>query len=247
MNDVPFFLEIKGSTLFPKKGYKVIFFIPEKYFDSKNITTQDGLYLNTIGIFLYNVYKDNKPIYKDNKLFYYPTLFTCKPDLINKVNDLKLYKDDTYREVIFETSNSEVVNSIHTIKNAVTAENVLKMLLYGRIPKIIPYEDLYKLINDSALLNGISFNNIAGLEGIIVSELCRNKDDISQQFIKKYESDPKVKNTDYTFLNIDAIPKYVSAYSSLISHDKTIAIAAALEANKINDATAMEKILIGQY
>lgn len=245
MKNVPFFLEQKNSTLFLKKGYTVKYYIPEKYFDSNCM--QDGSYFNLIGIFLYDVFKDGKSVFKEPKLFYYPTLFTIKPSYIKKVNDTKLYGDDTYREAVFETEDSEPVSSIHTIKEATTAENVLKMLLYGRIPKIIPYEKLHNIINDSALLNGISFNNIAGLEGLIVSELCRDKNDISKQFIKTYNENKSTKNTDYTILNIDSIPKYVSPYSSLVSYDKTIAVAAALEANKITNASALEKILMGRY
>lgn len=247
MNEtVPFFLIKDNLKIKPKKDYTVKFFIPEKYFESK-YAIQNGSYFEVIGIFLYNVYdKNNNSVFKENKLFYYPTLFMCKPTEINKINKNTIYSDDTHRELIF-SEDSEVVSSIQCIQYATTSEQVLKMLIRGRIPKIIPYEKLHNVINDSANLNGISFSNIAGLEGVIVSESCRSKDDINKPFILEYANSKSVKNTDYTILNIDMIPKLVSPYSAMNSYDKTIAIAASLEANKISDSVALEKILMGEF
>lgn len=245
MNDkLPYFLIKNGIKINPAKGFKIKFFIPEKYFESK-YAVQTGSHFDIIGIFLYNVYKDDKPEFKEHKLFYYPTIFTSKPTDINKVNKNDIYHDDTYRELIFD-ENSEVISSIYCIQYATTAEAVLKMLIRGRIPKIIPYEKLHNVINDSAKLNGISFSNIAGIEGVIISESCRSRNDITKPFIIEYTENKSVKNTDYTILNIDMIPKFVSPYSAMLSYDKTIAIASAMEANELPDSVALEKILMDE-
>lgn len=243
---LPFFLIREGLKIKPNKGYTIKFFVPEKYFESK-YATQTGSYFDIIGIFLYNVYdKNNKEQFKENKLFYYPTIFMCKPTDINKINKNDIYEDDTYRELIFEDG-SEVITSTQCIQYATTAEKVLKMLIRGRIPKIIPYEKLHNVITDSAKLNGISFSNVAALEGVIISESCRSKNDLKKPFIKEYSENPKIKNTDYTIINIDMLPKLASSYSAMLSYDKVIAIAAALQNNEINDAVALERILMDDF
>lgn len=244
-DEIPYFLIRDGLKLKIKKGYTVSFFIPEKYFDSNQVK-QNGSYFDVIGIFLYNVYKNGKKEFPNNKLFNFPTIFTCKPDRVNKISNNSIYKDDECREFIFDSENSEVISSTQCIQYATTAEIVLKMILNGRIPKIIPYDELYKIIDKSARLNGVSFNTIAGLEGIIISELCRSEKDYSKLFINEYEAG-KCKSTDYTILKLDDIPKYVSPYSALISYNSTISVAAALANDEVSDESALEKILLGNY
>lgn len=247
MNEkLPYFLIRDGLKIKPNKGYSIKFFIPEKYFESK-YAIQTGSYFDIIGIFLYNVYnKNGKPEFKEHKLFYYPTIFTCKPTDINKVNKKEIYDDDNHRELLFEEG-SEIVTSTQCIQYATTAEAVLKMLIRGRIPKIIPYEKLHNVITDSAKLNGISFSNIAALEGVIISESCRSKNNLKVPFIKEYSENSNIKNTDYTIMNIDMLPKLSSAYSAMLSYDKVIAIAAALQNNEITDAVALERILMDDF
>ena len=43
------------------------------------------------------------------------------------------------------------------------------------------------------------------------------------------------------------LPKLASSYSAMLSYDKVIAIAAALQNNEINDAVALERILMDDF
>lgn len=236
---VPYFLKKDKQKLLLNNGYTIKYYIPENYFD-RGMAYQDGQYLNILGLFLYDVFKNGKKEFSEPKLFYYPTLFTCKHDRIEKGKE-SLYPNNEYREIIFESEDSEPVNSIATIKNAVIAEKVLKLLLSGGIPPIVEYEEIYKIINDSAILNGISFNNIAGLEGIIVSELCRSISDIDSRFIDKYTAG-KCGNKDYVMVNLNDLPKLNNALSALTSYNKNIAVASSLNLSRNNDGSIVSEL-----
>ena len=112
-------------------------------------------------------------------------------------------------------------------------------MIYGNLPPTIPYNKLYEYINYNAQLNGFSYNMTAQMLGIIVSELCRDKNDLTRPFRLTDMKDQLA----YTMVSIKALPKFISPYVAITSENADESIANAIM-NKTGVESPLEKVMM---
>ena len=145
-----------------------------------------------------------------------------KPIEQNKIDNLLLKLDGTE----FKTNlgaNAILSVSLACLKAGAMAHN----------------KELYEYVSMNALANDFNFKVSNQIVGILISELCRNPEDLSQPF--RYVSSKT--NKDYKMIRITEVPKYISPYTAITSENPDEAVAAALTTSG-NNRSPLEKIMM---
>lgn len=240
--------QVKDSVICDvSESQEVRFYIPENYFTSK-LSVVIGEYVRTLGLFNYAVFdsKTEKPVGK-LRVFNFPSIFLCQPRSIVKAKDVKLTKNSDkqdYRILTFKKGDKLVVN-IDIPEDAQNMEDLIKLFaISGRIPNGIDYRNLWKYPIDNAIINGNKYSISYQFFGILMSELCRDPNDLSKPF--RLSSAKKNKDwTGYKSISIKEIPKYTSPYVSLTSENFDDSVVAA---TMMKDAkySPLERVLTGK-
>lgn len=236
---VPYFLrQEEDSLIFNQKEGYLQFFVPENYFGSAKHAIIVGEYVNLIGILDYTIYtKDGKNT--GLKPFRFPTVFLTKPGEIEKVKDIQLtkYSDRQDYRLLKYYKDDVVVVSTRVPQNVANVEEFNRIVFGGTMPRI-RYDILHEYFDESAKLNGAKYGISSQLFGVIISELCRDPNDLSKPF--RY-TDMK-DMTAYKPINIKQVPYYISPYAAITNEnwDKAVVNASIL---KDGPESPLEKIL----
>lgn len=237
---VPKFLRRDGDSLLFNEDGTFVFYVPEVYFDRGDAEIK-GEYINLLGILDYTILKkDGSNI--GLKRFNFPTVFLCKPSRIEKAKKIKL-KDATdiqdYRLLIFEKDDAVVV-STKVPQNIANVEDFYRIFLTGKLPTTIPYNTLQNYFIDSMELNGSSYDMTLQMFGVVISEMCRSKNDPSKAFRHTKFTD----QMEYKAISIKDLPKYISPASSIGSENWDLGVIGAIT-NPHDSNSPMEKLLMG--
>ena len=243
--DLPKFLDKQGNSLvFNMPDSTFVFYVPMNYFSNTSkvpIATIVGQYVSTIGLFNWAIIDKNG---KRGQLhtFYFPTMFLCKPDEMEKVKNLSLDGEDPSDYMLLKfTLGDEIVSECRVPQLIDNVEMTFKMsIMTAKIPNTIPYDKLWEVYMESASLNGFSYNLNIQLFGLLISRLCRDKNDLTKMFC---ETDMK-DMTAYKLVDIRMVPKYISPYTAITSENWDEAVrAAVLMKDKDTPVSPLEKII----
>lgn len=239
---LPSFLKRKGdSILFNGEG-EFYFYIPEIFFEQE-LTFYSGDFISTLGVMTYAMKLSNGKM-TELRNFNYPTRFLTKPYKIEKLKEVKLIKEtdpDDYR-VLYYKKGDPIIVDVNVPEDIENCEDFLKMfIINGRFPSTIPYDKLQDYIVDNYLYNGNKYRISLQMFGIVLSELCRSRKDISVPF--RLSKDNNMK--DYKCVSIKTIPKLISSYSAFTSENINEAIVyASLNDKKVQ--IPLERIVTGE-
>lgn len=238
--NVPKFLKKDGDALLFNQDGQFVFYVPEVYFDRGDALIK-GEYVNLLGILDYTIFNPNGSNI-GLKRFYFPTVFLAKPSRIEKLKNTRL-KEATeaqdYRLLIFEKGDAVVV-STKVPQNIANVEDFYRIFLTGKLPTTIPYDKLHEYFVEAIELNGSSYGMTLQMFGVIVSEMCRSKNDPSIAFRHTNFRDPM----SYRAISIKDLPKYVSPNSSIGSENWDLGVVGAIM-NPSDVNSPMEKLLMG--
>lgn len=247
--NVPSMFKLEGdSIIFNIDDSEFLFYIPENFFeDSKSATAvQDGEYVTTIGLFCWAIVdKTGKrgPLH----LFNFPSMFMCKPYMIETVRGLVLdenfYGDKDDYKVLHFKKGDQVVSQIRVPQLVDNAELFFALACFkAKIPTAVPYEEGWKLFERSAKLNGFSYGIHSQLFGILWSTICRDPNNIAQPFrLSKDIDNPH----GYKPLSLKMVAKFVSPYTAITSEGFDEGIQSAiLMKDKDTPKSPLEKVLM---
>lgn len=238
---VPKFLKRQGdSLLYDVSDSTFIFYIPEKFFTTKDAIIV-GEYVNLLGIIDYAMVDKNGKMQGGVKQFQFPTVFLTKPGSMEKVKGFKISKYSEpmdYRLLKYQKGDTIVV-SVKVEENIENVESFYGLLLRGNLPPTIPYDELWKPYQKNMKLNGEKYNITMQLFGVLYSEIYRDRTDDSKPF--------RLAKTDdmlaYKAMPVTRIPKRVSPYASLTSENWDESVVGAIMTPN-NKYSPLEKILM---
>lgn len=240
--DIPGFLYRDVEALkFKEKDKTFIFYVPEKYFTTKNAVIT-GEYVSMLGLVNYEII-DNKSGKSTTgiKLFNFPTTFLCKPTVIEKSKDLQLNKNADpadYRLLKFE-KDAEVVTSVKVPEDIINVEAFYGLFMRGNLPNTIPYNEVQNIVVENMRLNGYSYGITMQLIGVLISEFYRSSKDLDIPYRLSGSKDP----LDYKTMDIRQIPKHISPFVSLTSENWDESVVGAIT-TKNQKESPMEKLLM---
>lgn len=239
--EIPNFLKRQGdSLLFDLPDSEFIFYVPEDFFGNEKIAVIVGTQVSMIGICNYTIIDKNG---KNNGLhpFTFPTIFLCTPYKIEKLKGVKLTSDSEksdYRLLRFRQGDM-VVNSIKVPQIIDNVETFFKMFfITSKIPTTIPYDQLQNYFPENIKLNGSSYGINMQQFGMAISEVARDKKDMSKPFRLSGSTDMH----DYKPVSIKTIPNYISPFVSITSENFDESLMGAV-LSKESKYSPLEKVL----
>ena len=240
-NEIPSFLKRKDDALlFNKPDHELIFYLPEEYF-KYSIAEPYGAYISMLGICNYTIV--NLKTGKNNGLhpFRFPTVILCKPRSIEKLKGVKLTKDieaSDYRLLHFQ-DDDEVITSTKVPQIIENVNLFFKLFtITAHIPTTISYDELQDLFVENINLNGSDYGLNMQMFGFVISEICRDPDDLSKPFRLAKN---KTMN-QYRPISAKLIPNYVSPFVSITSENFDKSIMAAITMDQ-DQESPLEKVL----
>lgn len=247
---LPAFLRQEGdSILYSGKG-ELLYYLPEKYFsDSKtSVAMINGEYVSTMGVFDWALMDEHGKVGKSH-IFKFPTIFLCKPNRIEKVKDLSLNgtKPTNYRVLHFKDGD-EAITNINVPKLVDNVEPLFKLMIFveNKMPPTIPYDKLHEYFPENMALNAKPYGLNMQMFGLMITELCRDKNDPSKAF--RYSKAFRDGNmTDYRQISIIDIPKFISPYVALTGRNWDESLMAAVEMSEDNNnvVSPLERVVTG--
>ena len=251
MNEnLPAWMKLKDESLYYNGSDEFIFFVPESFFEH-NHAIQEGDVVHLIGILNWTIIKkgDDPAKYAlKSKPFNWPTAITTRPGVIEKIKNLKIIESQKAQDFrIFRYTNNkedQILVYTRTVQDIVNVEKCMSIFeTTGKIPPGISYYDLYTYYMDPIKLNGSSYSITAQEFGLLYSEICRSKHDLSKPFrlTKDLDKDPY----SYTSISVKDIANLVSPFTAITTEnwDKSVISAAIIKDEDIKD-TPMERIMM---
>ena len=237
--DLPGFLTREGDALVFNGEGEFIFYVPEKFFDTKNAEIL-GEYVRVIGIMDYAIFDKNG---KNSglKQFRLPTQIITRPYTIEKLKQVQLtkyspvqdYRALKYKKGDYVLANENVAQDVENI------EAFYRLIIWGNMPNTIPYDELQNYYIENADINGASYGVNIQLIGVTISESYRDINDPSVPFRLSGSKDMHA----YRHTNIRDIAKYTSPFASITSENWDDAVVGAITV-KGHKESPMEKILM---
>ena len=236
---LPAYMRQDENAIYYKGDGEIIYYVPEKYYEL-SLAYSLGEYVNIMGVFAYCHFEKSG---KADKLKHFkcPTMIKCKPSKIEKVTSFQLQGSKStqgYRFLYF-MDGAELISELALQQNIENVEKFMNLVKGGNLPDYIPYNEIHEYLIANAKLNGFSYRVSHQILGMIISEIYRDRKDLSKPF--RY-TDMK-DMTDYKAINMTKIPKYTSVYTSITSENPDEAIAGAL-INKGTGRSPLERVMM---
>lgn len=224
-------------------------YIPESLFgDPTKESTIASEYSNgikTVGMFYIKFFNNENEIDRDkaetftfnypNTIITYPTEYETLKLTINGISDryrvLKYYKGD-------------IIMNAFNKKDSENCELFLKLLTSGKMPKL-EYKDLIATWTKNFQINGLNPSVPLVIMQIIVSEMCRNREDPTKQF-RKIAGKGGVSMIEYELMSMNEVSAYSSVLSSLIFErfsDKLLTSLLMTAQGKEQNKSPIEKVM----
>lgn len=241
MAEIPSFVKRVGDSIVYNDDGEFIFYVPEKQYDL-NIVKPIGDYFSMLGLVNYSIEKNGKSSVL--KAFNCPTRFITKPFKYEKLRDVKLIKTDKkqdYRKLIYKRGDPIIVS----VKVPEEIENVEQMMnlfvITGNVPNTIPYDKLQNYFIENMDMNGNSYGLSLQMFGVVLSELCRDPNNIDRPFRLSKSKDM----TNYRTISIKEVSKLISPYSAIVSENFDDSVVHSIMNKDKNVDIPLEKVLMG--
>lgn len=245
------FLRLQEETVFYQdiyKGSEFVFIVPEIYFEEgRKCGIVEGEFINLLGTIDYAIFKDGetRDYLKKMKPFFFPSMFYTKPGRMEKVKGLKLkgghvadYRILHYRD----NGEDQIIASTFTVQNVDYAETINTLFVNsGKVNTNIPYDDIYRYLTVTMNINGSGYPINYQLINLIISEICRDPNDVSKPFRLSTAIDKDMYS--YMPISIKESPKYVSPYQSITSEVWDEGLVGSIMADGNGITSPLEKIM----
>lgn len=191
----------------------------EYFSESRRFAIMTGEKVEVFGVFylyFWNDLNDREEGKKPKKiLFQIPAMITMCPS----------YVEQRKGEMILEFQPGDVLIEqymvVQTIENQ---KKVMNMLFNRYVPDSIKYSDVFKLWESCKNVNKINLKSPSSLLELIVSEMCRNPENMNEAFRMYLKKNPNGDESSRVMVNLMDLPKYLSTFASISSADPKMGV-----------------------
>ena len=217
--DISFLHEVGDQVIFVGNYMEV--YLPKFFFD-KGVAVTRGVEIETLGIFNFRVFsseekKENSPI----RTFSFPSLITTKPSSSYNANIPKLVEeaDESEFTVLKYYKGDIFITNVNTTQKSDNVQMFIDLLNAGKLPKTIPYNKILELEIINTSFNGVKLNVPGTVMELIISEIYRDKKDLSKPFRFRAGSGEKVSMYDNRAINMKSNPTLNSTFTAVTFED----------------------------
>lgn len=221
-------------------------YIPSFYFEH-NLSYELGDNISTLGLFNFKTFNDPEgqdanPI----RLFNIPTtIITCPSK--HSVVELDLYNSgekEVY--VLLEYFANDVFCPRNVPKDIKAFKSFLAVLIQGKIPKSISYDDIISIWEKNQMLGDIKLGVSDTVQEAFIAKIYRNKENRLETFGAVLGRDPKHSPYDYITASPREITKLESTFTGISFENMDEVLTSAVVGGKENreeNISPMEEIL----
>ena len=202
-------------------------YIPDDIFDvptddptASSLAYDTGEYVSTIGIFYMRFYDididDITPEIRDKtklRTMAYPNKIETRPSGGFKKLTLELNNEpEKFR--VYRYSKGDIFMEAGSKQSYLNPELFTKLVMSGRLPKTLTYDELYFSWLDSFRLNGVDTGIPPVLMQAVIARMCRAENDVNVQF-RSIAAKKKVNPHSYRMLSMNQVSAYSSVMSSM--------------------------------
>lgn len=233
----------KENSFIVKESKYVEIRIPDKMFDDK-IAKLFGDKIEVFGfldIYAWDEYKDDLEIKKAIKInFRLPNMIITKPN--------RIHHDSKNGEYVLEyKGGSEFITSTKLAQKDSIVVDFFKLILNGKMPDDIPYDQIPIYLEDCAKMNKFNMKVNSLFIDLIIAVVSRDPDNISRQFREAIKDNPRISMHSRKLINMDLIPSLISQFSAITSGNPKYGITSSIGAVKsgelIPEETDIEKAI----
>jgi hypothetical protein len=200
-------------------------YIPDEIFDrptddptNSSLAYDTGESVTSIGIFYMRFYdvdeitpeiREKTPV---RTLSYPNKIETVPTGGMTKMTLTINGQTDVYRVYLY--NHSDILMESASKKSYVNTEMFTKLIMSGKIPKSLTYDEIYFNWLKSFQINGINPGIPPVLMQAIIAKMCRSSGDVNTQF-RMVAGKEKVDPHDYTMLSMNQVSAYSSVMSSM--------------------------------
>ena len=230
LNKIPE-LEQNGNSIIFTGDYLDIY-VPRDSFDD-GFARYNGNYINTIGIFFFEIIKAkdienegrkrvfHKMTFPNNIDFQYTDILSYK----GSINGTPNIQYDVFR---LENGNQFIAN-VNYQKLSDTVITFVNKLHNGKMPKILTYNEILEMYHGVLALNGINLKAPSLLYELVISESCRDSKDISKPFRFKAAKGKNFDPYGYKNIRINRLPQINSTFAGLTFENMTDSVITSLD------------------
>lgn len=247
---IPAFLKQDGDKLLYNQDGELLYYIPDSYFSDTKVSVASviGQSVSTMGIFDWAIMDENGKVGKIRP-FKFATIIMCKPDHIEKVKNFSIngLKSMDYRILHFKKGD-EAISDVNIPQIIDNVEILFKMLILveNKMPPSIPYDHVQDYFPENMSLNSKGYGLNMQMFGLMVSELCRDPQDLS----KPFRLSKQIQHSMYGYrqISVKQIPKFISPFVALTSEgwDESLMAAIQMSAEGSGVASPIERVVTGQ-
>lgn len=242
MADYPYFREEGDKCIFTGAYMEV--YLPKYYFE-KSVAQRLGSIIETIGIFNFRVFesedrKDKAPLHTFN----FPSLLATQPtDSYNKkITDLVEGQGDMEYTVLRYYKGDQFITNLNVTQKSDNTVMFINLLNTGKLPTLIPYNKVLETELANLEFNGVNLKVPATVMEMIISEIYRDKADLTRSFRFKAGSKGNVSMYDYKPVNIKSIATFNSTFTGVTFEDLDYNLTASVNKARQNKQEAISPI-----
>lgn len=217
--DISFLREVGDQVIFVGNYMEV--YLPKFYFE-KGIAITKGVEIETLGIFNFKVFsseekKENSPV----RTYSFPSIISTKPSSSYNANIPKLVEeaDESEFTVLKYYKGDIFITNVNTTQKSDNVQMFIDLLNAGKLPKTIPYDKILELEIINTSFNGVNLKVPGTVMELIISEIYRDKQDLTKPFRLRAGSGQKVSMYDYKAINMKSIPTFNSTFTAVTFED----------------------------
>jgi hypothetical protein len=230
----PYFKEEKDQVIFTGNYMEV--YIPRFYFDNE-ISRFFGDKVETLGVFNFKVFSsDAKKDKADIHTFKFPSFLVTKPTSndFQELENLVDGSDETSFAVLKYYKGDIFIDNVNVQQKSDNTILFIGLLHSGKLPNTIPYDEVLGLELDNTSFNGVNLNVSSTVLELIISEIYRDKADLSRSFRFKAGKAGKVSMHDYKAINIKQISTFNSTFTGVTFEDIDYNLVASVNKTRYN-------------
>lgn len=224
-------------------------YIPKFYFD-EGLAVENGRDFEIFGVFNFKVFKtedrNEKAVMHTLKM---PNTIVISPSSVSKsIENLTGEANSEGEEVmIFKFFKNDLfIKSLSIVQDVDSCEKFVKLINGGKLPPSLSYNDILDLWFMNLEINNEGLGVPSLIMELIISEIYRDKKDISQPFRFRIGGNGKVSPYDYKTVNLKTIANANSTFTALTFEDIDYALTNSVNKTRYNEKetpTPIEKTI----
>lgn len=200
---------------FIRSHYLTEIYVPDGYLENSKFN-ENGTTMIVLGILPYSVIQDGKVVYSGTLKI--PQVISL--NITRKRRDivkLSKFSETPEHVTVLTYQPTEPITSVYTEANASMAADVFDMVLGGRLPPNIPYQEVLRDVTECFRINNVKIPIPSFLMEDIIATLYRSTKNPDNKFAYDLGKHPDMNPLNYQAMSAKNVTRHISTFAGMTS------------------------------